>query len=287
MLVDYALKYAQKGFYVIPIKKNTKMPLCKFADKRPLSRDEIIYYWNRYKDAQIALRTVNHFVIDVDTHNGINGLKSLKDHVPHYKEWFKNTYTEKTKSGGFHVYFAKPTYIKISQHIGIIPGVDIKAHINNYTLVAPSVGYQALNRKPIISAPSDLLEWLKNASLKDKNTSPVNFESMNFIKGSTAKIWDELAKKPENQEFIDALNDRQGKAPHYLDILLNGLGIEGQRNNLLTSFVGYLVLINVDYSNVYKLAIIANSNSFKPLGIKEVNNTVLSIIRRDAKKWNN
>lgn len=289
MLIDYALKYAKKGFYVIPIANNTKRPLCKFADKPPLSRDEIIYYWNLHKDAQIALRTVNHFVVDIDNHNGINGLNSLetelKNHYPDSEDWFKNTYAEKTKSGGFHVYFKKPVDTAIRQHIKILPGVDIKAHINNYTLIAPSIGYTALNNYPMKTAPMELIDWINSANNKQTNNYSFKFDRIFLQKSDIANYWERLADDPTDTNLYLFFN--RGKAPHYLEIYKNGLGNEGQRNDLLTSFVGYLVAINVNYDAVYKLALLANDHGNKPLGINEVNNTVISIIRRDAEQWKN
>lgn len=48
------------------------------------------------------------------------------------------TLQAKTASGGKHLFYFKREDIQISQMIGFLPGVDIKAHPNNYVLVAPS-----------------------------------------------------------------------------------------------------------------------------------------------------
>ena len=290
-LVNYAMDYAKKGFYVIPIANNTKRPLCKFANKPPLSRDEILYNWNLHKDAQIALRTVNHFVVDIDNHNGINGLNSLetelKKQYPDSGYWFENTYAEKTKNGGYHVYFKKPVGTAIRQHVKILPGVDIKAHINNYTLIAPSTGYTALNNYPMKTAPMELIEWIEQASpvtYKPMNYS-FKFDYINLRKSDNARSWERLANEPTNTETYLFLT--HGKAPYYLDIYKNGLGMPGERNNILTSFIGYLVAINVNYDAIYKLATLANNHGSLPLPMNELNKTYFSIIRRDAEKWKN
>src|SRR5699024_12524104 len=64
-LVNYAVSYAEKGFSVIPIGQNKK-PLIKFANKPPLTQDEIRKIWQKYPLANIALKTDKFFVIDVD-----------------------------------------------------------------------------------------------------------------------------------------------------------------------------------------------------------------------------
>ncbi len=79
MLVDYAIKYSEHGFSVIPIGQN-KRPLIKFADKPPLTTNQIIEIWAKYPDANIALKTENFFVVDVDRHStNIDGLNSIRE----------------------------------------------------------------------------------------------------------------------------------------------------------------------------------------------------------------
>ncbi len=77
-LVNYALAYAKKGMSVLPM--HNKQPLIKFADKPPLTQEEIKRIWSRYPDAQLALRTINFFVIDIDEHEGgADGFKSINE----------------------------------------------------------------------------------------------------------------------------------------------------------------------------------------------------------------
>ena len=133
-LVNYALNYADHGFSVIPIGSN-KRPLIKFANKPSLEDDEIKQIWKKYPMANIALKTDKFFVIDVDRHGEEDGMKSIKalDH----DDWFKDTLTERTAHDGFHFFFTKPKDLKIQQNIGFLPSVDLKAHKNNYVVVAP------------------------------------------------------------------------------------------------------------------------------------------------------
>ena len=66
-LMNAALHYASHGFYVLPIKPNAKNPAIKFKDQPALTADQIKSWWTKNPQDNIALRTVDHFVIDVDS----------------------------------------------------------------------------------------------------------------------------------------------------------------------------------------------------------------------------
>lgn len=140
-LMNAALHYASHGFYVLPIAAGAKNPAIKFKNQPPLTTDEIKELWTKNPNYNIALRTVNHFVIDVDSVKHTedakrDGYKSL-DTIP--KDLLPDTLKEITPSGGLHLYYAKPTYCKLQhQYIDWLGGIDIKANINNYSVVATS-----------------------------------------------------------------------------------------------------------------------------------------------------
>ncbi|MGC4432532.1 bifunctional DNA primase/polymerase, partial [Streptococcus suis] len=54
------------------------------------------------------------------------------------KQYIPATLQATTPSGGRHIFLKKPKGVQISQDIKVRPGIDIKAHPNNYVLVAPS-----------------------------------------------------------------------------------------------------------------------------------------------------
>ena len=77
-LVNFAKQYAEHGFSVIPTIE--KRPLIKFADREPLTVDEITKFWRTHPYANIALKTDKFFVIDVDRHkDGDDGTKAIKE----------------------------------------------------------------------------------------------------------------------------------------------------------------------------------------------------------------
>lgn len=257
-LVNYALSYAEHGFSVIPIGSN-KRPLIKFADKPPLTNTEIRDLWKKYPTANIALKTDKFFVIDVDRHGGeVDGMESIKklDH----DEWFKDTLTERTAHNGFHFFFTKPKKIQIQQNIGFLPSVDLKAHENNYVVVAPSMlgdkQYKWLNSESMKEPPQGLIDLILN---KQKEFKPV--EQLEGYKPSGKTQTTELFEK-----------------------IINGLGPTGGRNNALASFIGGLLFRNVDPEIAAQLAVIANENTEDSLPLNEVERTVNSMIEKEIRK---
>lgn len=257
-LVNYALSYARHGFSVIPI-GNNKRPLIKFANKPPLNNIEIRDIWNKYPTANIALKTDNFFVIDVDRHGGeVDGMDSIKK-LGH-DDWFKGTLTERTAHNGFHFFFTKPSKIKVQQNIGFLPSVDLKAHENNYVVVAPSqLGgkkYKWLNSEPMKEPPQGLIDLILE---KQKEFKPV--EQLEGYKPTgktqTTKLFEQI---------------------------VNGLGPTGGRNNALASFIGGLLFRNVDPNVAAQLAVLANDNTKDSLPIQEVERTFNSMIEKEIRR---
>lgn len=258
-LVNYAVSYANRGFSVIPIGQSKK-PLIKFAGKPSLTPDEIREIWKKYPLANIALKTDKFFVIDVDRHSGeVDGMESIKK--LNHDEWFEDTLIERTAHNGFHFFFAKPKDMKISQNIGILPSVDLKAHENNYVVVAPSsLGdkkYQWLNNAPMKAPPQGLLNLIKE---KQKDMPPT----------LVAEVLQGMRKRTKTTDLFETI--------------VQGFGDKGKRNDNLASFMGGLLMRNVDPYAAAKLAMIANDNSSDPLPINEVERTVNSMIEKENRK---
>lgn len=254
-----AVQYAKKGFSVLPI-NNDKRPMVKFKDHPAFTPEEVAGFWTEHPFANIGLRTDKFIVVDVDRNHGgdVDGLQSIRD--LHHNEWFTGTYFETTRSGGLHFYFAKPTKVKIAQDIGILPGVDIKAHVNNYVVVAPSPGYESQNREPMQPIPSGLLQFILNKQ-----------------------------KKPQSGEFhfvVGSQPSAQTKTGKYFEMIVNGLGDKGIRNKNLTQFIGFMLYQGVDPEAVANLATIVNEHTSDPLPWPEVQKTFYSILCNEIKRRN-
>lgn len=259
-IVDAALQYASRGFYVIPISPISKRPLIKFANLPALTAEEIKATWSRYPDANVAIRTVQFFVIDVDRHDGVDGMKSLE--MLGHPEWFENTLTERTAHNGIHYYFAKPKNLEITQKISLLKGVDLKYHVNNYVVTSPSkLGdkrYEWLSGRVMKPAPQGLIKLILSKEGKHRT----------YQQGSNVNV--NASGQP--------IRPRITNAARAWSMTLHGLGDTGRRNSNLAFMVGVMLWHGVSYQDIGTFAVMANNNTPDPLSIREVQTTVNSII---------
>lgn len=268
---DYALQYQKLGFAVIPINPKNKRPMIEFADKPKMTAEEIADFWDQHPNANIALKTTSFFVIDIDKHGKENGFESLKRWK--YLNLIEPTLQAKTASGGKHLFYFKRDDCPISQMIGFLPGVDIKAHENNYVLVAPS------------ATDKGMYEWDLEKSKEGGTMVTPSKKLIDAIKKtySEARGYDF-----EGTEGLRALKKRSSKRERnattdLFETIACGFGDEGERNDKLTKFVAGLLYRAVEDETVLELAKIANTNSINPLPEKELYRTVESMINKDRR----
>lgn len=275
-LLNAALHYASGGFYVLPIKPNAKNPAIKFKDQPALTADQIKSWWTKNPQDNIALRTVDHFVIDVDSvqHTGDttrDGFKSL-DTIP--KELLPDTLKEGTPSGGLHLYYAKPTNCKLQhQYIDWLGGIDIKANVNNYSVVAPSQkngrSYHWLNKMPMVEAPQALIDYI-------------------LTHGTNAAD----NKKP----FLDLNSTGGTRSSRWTGQLLNEIAMphpKSTRNNTIAYLTGKMLRADADIEAIYTILQDVNRRFYEvdnagnkiaaPLSENELENTFMSIYRDEVK----
>lgn len=256
-LVNYAVRYAKAGFSVLPM--IGKKPMIKFADQPALTVDQIQSYWRSHPYAQLALRTTNFFVVDIDEHpGGADGFKSFRDYE--HPEYFRETLSQKTAGGGRQLFYLKRDDCAIQQRIGWLPGVDIKAHVNNYVMVAPSERngklYQWENHNPIVTAPRELVQAI-NANPDDPVDATTDLKIDYTQKSGTATLF---------------------------ETIVNGLGATGGRNNALASFAGGLLFRGVDPRAVIQLGLLANANTDDSLTQREAKTTIESMIKKEIRR---
>lgn len=263
---EYALWYEQLGFSVLPISSDKKTPLISFADKPKLTKEEIEEIWTNHPNANIALRCTNFFVIDIDKHGERNGFDSLKKWK--HLNLITPTLQAKTASGGKHIFYFKRDDTPITQMINVLPGVDIKAHENNYVLVAPS------------ATSKGQYEWdLEKSSEKGTITTP----SKELILAFREEFYKEKEYVSENLQRLKVRERTKNQTTDLFETIILGFGDKGGRNAKLASFVGGLLFRGVEPENVLELAKIANLNSITPLSNKEVETTVKSMIKKDSR----
>ena len=266
----YALAYIDLGLYPIPILPGTKRPAIKFANKPQMTPQEATAIWVQHPDWDIALRTVDHVVVDVDVHDTekANGVQSL---TPYWTEKYfpDNVWIAHTRSGGVHIYMMKPDGFKgYRQAIGFLPGVDFKSHINNYSLVPPSTGYtwadwDTYQKALPACAKSTLLDLI--ASEAEKKTER---KAAPGTPGKSTMDFTVTAKNGHSTNTLLAINS-----------LLHGLGDVGGRNDFLTKIVGTFLAIGISYVDTYTLVSMANAKTETPLPQSEVDATFESIVK--------
>ena len=251
-LMNYAIAYAKKGLSVLPMAN--KKPLIKFRDREDLTVEEIKKIWQQHPYANIALKTTNFLVVDIDQHeNGANGFETLKT-VP--DELLPETLSQTTKHGGRQLFYLKRADMNVKQLIGWQPGIDIKAHDNNYVIVAPSDGYKWENKNPIVTAPKSLITNINQMRVTKSNYSPSEDIKYTGERNSTTDL---------------------------LELIATGLGGQGARNRNLTALTGAILFRNVSPKLAYRLVNITNENSVDPLPQNEVDRTFESVLERDLK----
>lgn len=262
---EYALKYQKAGFSVIPIVPNGKQPAIKFADKPAMTAQEIEDYWTQYPDSNIAVRTDKFFVIDIDLHGKANGYESLANWE--HLNLITPTLQAKTASGGKHIFYFKHPDLSMTQMIGFLPGVDVKAHPNNYVLVAPS------------KTPKGVYTWDKE---KSKDGGTMVTASRNLVMA----IKKEYNKKNPGSDLdniyyqISKGAGKRNRTTELFEMIVLGFGDEGSRNDTLAKFVGGLLSRAVDPNCILTLAETANNNSMEPLSNRELKRTADSMIKK-------
>lgn len=270
--LQYALAYIKLGLYPIPILPGTKRPAMKFANRPRMTEQDAIATWTLHPEWDIALRTVDHVVVDVDVHDkeNANGIESISKYWN--KTYFpKAVWIAHTRSGGVHVYMMKPKGFEgYKQAIGFLPGVDFKSHINNYTIVSPSAGYtwadwDTYQKALPACAKSTLLDLI--ASEAEKKTAHQSAPSLAET-GKSKMDFTVKGRRGHSTNTLLAINS-----------ILHGLGDVGGRNDFLTKIVGTFLAIGVSYVDTYTLVSMANTKTANPLPQAEVDATFESIVK--------
>jgi hypothetical protein len=177
-----ALEYAARGWPCFPCAPNAKRPLTEHGLHDASSDlEQVERWWSRWPDANVALRTGEHFdVLDVDAPDGLDTLSSLVggDHVE-----LPPGPAVLTPNGGVHLYFA-PT--GLGNRARFRPGLDWRG-AGGYVLAPPSIGPNGIgwrwwpgancpdvdaSRSPIEPVPGWLLELLTKPAPPSSSATP-------------------------------------------------------------------------------------------------------------------
>ena len=194
-------------------------------------------------------------VIDIDNHNGVDGLGNLKEFLEMYDITLPKTQVIKTPSGGLHYYFKldeKYNDTQFIQNHSQLEGVDFQTH-GRYVVAPPSQidgkYYHVVRDVEIAELPEKWLEMFTDKSITKKN------------------------KKRERKFTANLLGD-----------IIAGCG-EGGRNIWLTTQIGKLFATGLDHDEVRVWSMYCNQiGCVPPLSEDEVLQTYESVRKRELRR---
>lgn len=237
------------------IKKNAKSPLVAGAFHG--EDDELVDKWiaEGGNVAYATGKTSGIAVIDIDTHNGVDGLSNLKEFLDTYDIELPKTKVVRTPSGGYHYHFKlddKYDEVQFIQNHSQLDGVDFQTH-GRIVLAPPSKidgnYYEVVRDVEIAELPEKWLEMFTDKSITKKN------------------------KKRERKWTANLLGD-----------IIAGSG-EGGRNIWLTTQIGKLFATGLTHDEVRVWSLYINQiGCVPPLSEDEVLQTYESVRKREIRR---
>lgn len=170
--LDHALALARAGFRVFPLVPMGKRPALKrFPVLASTDVKAIPEWWHdpvtyRVTDHNVGISTEGLLVLDVDMKDGFDGEASIL--IWELRGWFlPRTYTQRTPTGGVHVFFRAPYQVANSVR-KIAPGIDVRGK-GGYVVGRGSAThrgeYTGDLTVPVAEAPQWLLSLVARAPL--------------------------------------------------------------------------------------------------------------------------
>lgn len=245
-----AFQYLVQGYSVIPLRRNKLPLLSSWKDYQiaPPIEDQITKWWSETPDANIGIITgkiSGITVVDIDMSNDKHVDINL----------FPKTYTVKTPTGGYHLYYNYTPEIKQTANtFPQFPHVDIR-NDGGYVVAPPSFCDYIKEKKRV-----------KGTYKVIDNSTIVDFPTSLFVIKQTPQ------QKPSLASILNGFNSMQ----------------EGDgRNNALTKIIGKIIKLTSqeDWLTVgFALALAANARFKTPLPEKEVKTIFDSITSKEQEK---
>lgn len=239
---EYAKRYDDIGWVVMPIKSNDKRPIIKNWSNIT-SNEETLEKFKDDSNLGIIMGKASGIIcldIDVKSHNGVKTLQELEKQYGGLPQ----TVTSETPSGGIHYYFKYIEGIRNRKNIG--KGIDVQA-----------------NGTQTIEAPSQIdgveYEWIYDPFENEIADLPQTWIDMLCEKTDEDKV--ELATKPfEPPKEIQ----------------------QGSRNNTITQFVASMLGKKIKKDTIIKKVLKYNQEVCDPpLDDDEVMTIIDSMVKTD------
>jgi hypothetical protein len=165
-MIEFALRYAQSGFRVMPL--NGKIPLLPHgAHEAGREPERIEAWWKRWPKANIGMTLDGLVVVDIDPRNGgsVESLPELPD-----------TCYARTGGGGYHYLYRAQDGVRYPGHPAT--GVDVKTGPGAYIVVEPSIHesgerYGWLDEsEPWTTKPAPAPQWLSKPASPPTPSQP-------------------------------------------------------------------------------------------------------------------
>lgn len=177
---EWALKYAEMGLAVFPLKPKDKRPATENGCKAATTdRQQIEAWWGKYPSYNIGMATGSIsgglvvIDLDIDENKGINGYESLIEWQRENGE-LPETWTSITGRGGYHLLYKDGASNR--NRAGLYEGVDIRGE-GGY-IVAP----------PSIHPNGRRYEW--EQGLGDCEIAQADNRVINFLNGPVPEGWE-------------------------------------------------------------------------------------------------
>lgn len=213
--------YAKNGLKIFPIAPNDKKPNIPISWKVLASSDihQILYWCETIKDMNVGLpANMNDlFIIDIDNHEGVNGLDNFKKLMIKLNCGNMSTLIQTTPSGGLHLIYESDEDLKKVKNVANafksdgFDGIDIRT--DGYVVCFPSTingvmyefdlcGYENI-KDAIKPMPKELKDYILKCNCENKTESGKKYNSGDFFK--VGKVVDKGGRDTEIFNYINYL----------------------------------------------------------------------------------
>lgn len=233
-----ALKWVNEGYNITPIRVDydklghaSKTPFKAYATDKT-SKKWVLSSWKKDFEVGLVLSGDDYVVFDFDN------MSVFEDFKAEYPDIQKGIIENSISGRGIHVYFANSE--QLTQAIGIIKGLDIKASKNNFVVVDPKT------------------------NLAEVNDLPESLWTFYEINKSNARVV--------------STNNHINSGIVELSMITEGFGQEGSRNDNMSVLVW--TLFTLGFNNIQTQAIVDLANSKSGLPQYEIDRTIETAWRK-------
>jgi Bifunctional DNA primase/polymerase, N-terminal len=186
--LDAAVSAARRGWSVFPCRPGDKRPAVPSWEQRACSDPErVAQHWPDGANVGIACGPSRLVVLDLDTHGELPdewqaepGINDGRDVLAALTEWagqpWPATYTVRTPSGGWHLYFTAPAGLEIRNSASLLgPQVDVRGGGGYVVGAGSAVGgrpYEVLDDQPPVPLPGWIAAMLTRQPAPPRSPGP-------------------------------------------------------------------------------------------------------------------